>query len=64
MMENYKELGCLMNLKLHYLHSHIDYFPINLGDFSEEQGKRFQDIRRYKDNRNKISGLMECKHDG
>lgn len=46
MVENYKELGCLMNLKLHYLHSHIDYFPMNLGDFSEEQGERFhQDIK-------------------
>ena len=47
MLENYKKLGCLMNLKLHYLHSHIEYFPQNLGDFSEEQGERFhQDIKR------------------
>lgn len=34
-----------MNLKLHFLHSHLDYFPENLGDYSEEQGERFhQDI--------------------
>ena len=46
MMENYKKLGCLMNLKLHFLDSHIDYFPENLGDYSEEQGERFhQDIK-------------------
>jgi hypothetical protein len=45
LLKNFKELGCLMNLKLHFLHSHIDYFPENLGDFSEEQGERFhQDI--------------------
>ena len=52
LLENYQELGCLMNLKLHFLHSHLDYFPANLGDYSEEQGERFhQDIqemeRRY-----------------
>jgi len=48
-VKNYKELGCLMNLKLHYLHSHINYFPMNLGNFSEEQGKRFhQDIKTMK----------------
>ena len=35
-----------MNLKLHLLYSHIDEFPENLGDYSEEQGERFhQDIK-------------------
>ncbi|KYQ49069.1 hypothetical protein ALC60_11871 [Trachymyrmex zeteki] len=35
-----------MNLKLHFLDSHLDTFPENLGDFSEEQGERFhQDIK-------------------
>ena len=34
-----------MSYKMHFLHSHLDYFPSNLGDFSEEQGERFhQDI--------------------
>lgn len=46
MLSNFKEMGCLMNLKIHFLHSHIDYFPENLGDFSEEQGERFhQDFK-------------------
>ncbi|KMQ92437.1 ubiquitin-protein ligase e3b-like protein [Lasius niger] len=44
-VENFRKLGCLMNLKLHFLDSHIDYFPENLGDYSEKQGERFhQDI--------------------
>ncbi|EFN78917.1 hypothetical protein EAI_12044, partial [Harpegnathos saltator] len=43
-----------MSLKLHYLHSHLDFFPDNLGDVSEEQDERFhQDIkemeRRYQE---------------
>lgn len=46
MVTNFGKLGCLMNLKLHFLHSHINKFPDNLGDFSEEQGERFhQDIK-------------------
>lgn len=36
LLTNYKNLGCLMSLKVHYLHSHVDRFPDNLGDFSEE----------------------------
>ena len=35
-----------MRIKLHFLHSHLDRFPENLGDFSDEQGERFhQDIK-------------------
>ncbi|CAL1671987.1 unnamed protein product [Lasius platythorax] len=46
MIENFKELGCLMSLKIHFLDSHLDWFPQNLGDYSKEQGERFhQDIR-------------------
>ena len=30
-----------MSVKLHFLHSHLEYFPDNLGYYSEEQGERF-----------------------
>lgn len=46
MVKNFQKLGCLMNLKLHFLDSHLDNFPENLGDYSEEQGERFhQDMK-------------------
>jgi hypothetical protein len=46
MLENFKKLGCNMSVKVHFLHSHIEYFPENLGRFSEKQGERFhQDIK-------------------
>lgn len=46
MLSNYNNLGCLINLKLHFLHSHLNYFPENLGHCSEEQGERFhQDLK-------------------
>ncbi|KAI6659700.1 hypothetical protein LOD99_14625 [Oopsacas minuta] len=39
-------LGCNMSIKTHYLRDHLDRFPDNLGDMSEEQGERFhQDIK-------------------
>lgn len=45
MIHFFKELGCRMSVKMHFLHSHLDYFPANLGAYSEEQGERFhQDI--------------------
>jgi hypothetical protein len=46
MLEKFKILGCNMSVKLQFLHSHIDYFPENLGKVSEEQKERFhQDIK-------------------
>ena len=48
MVQNFKKLGCLMNLKLHFLDSHIDEFPPVLGDYSEEHGERFhQDMKEF-----------------
>jgi len=36
-----------MSVKVHFLHSHLDYFPENLGAMSEEQGERFhQDLKQ------------------
>ena len=41
----YRRLGCRMSIKLHFLHSHLDFFRSNLGAVSEESGERFhQDI--------------------
>ncbi|UYV76697.1 hypothetical protein LAZ67_14001794 [Cordylochernes scorpioides] len=42
---SYKALGCNMSLKIHFLHSHLDFFPDNLGAVNDEHGERFhQDI--------------------
>ena len=46
LIESNMRLGCNMSVKVHILHSHVDYFPENLGAVSEEQGERFhQDIK-------------------
>jgi hypothetical protein len=41
MLSHYKNLGCNMSIKVHFLHSHLSRFPENLGQYSEEQGERF-----------------------
>lgn len=42
----YKAIKANMSLKVHFLHSHLDFFPRNLGAMSDEQGERFhQDIK-------------------
>ena len=44
-----------MSVKVHFFHSHLDYFPENLGAMSEEQGERFhKDIK----NDTKIGGAL------
>jgi hypothetical protein len=40
MITKYQILGCRMTLKLHVLHSHLDFFGDNMGDISEEHGER------------------------
>ena len=42
LMNNFRILGSRMSIKMHFLISHLDYFPSNCGDYSEEQGERFQ----------------------
>nr|CAH7727961.1 unnamed protein product [Callosobruchus chinensis] len=40
-------MGCNIYLKVHFLHSHLDFFPENLGAVSDEHGERFhQDIAK------------------
>lgn len=45
-LDHFKKLGCKISVKVHFLHSHLDSFPENLGQYSEQQGKMLhQDIK-------------------
>jgi len=45
-LNSYRNLGYNMSIKVHFLFSHIENFPENLGDVSDEQGEGFhQDIK-------------------
>ena len=40
-----------MSLKIHFLRSHLDFFPNKLGDTSDEQGERLhQDLQKMEKN--------------
>ena len=43
----YREMGCLMSVKVHFLMCHLDFFPDNLGDFSDEHGERMHQVLRF-----------------
>lgn len=46
MLTAFRNLGCNMSIKMHYLFSHLSWFPENLGSMSDEQGERFhQDLK-------------------
>ena len=45
MLLAYRDLGCKMSIKLHFLHSNLVEFPSNSKAVSDEQGERFhQDL--------------------
>ena len=45
LLQSYQKLGCNMSLKIHFLHSHLGFFPENCGAVSDEHGGRFhQDL--------------------
>uniref|UniRef100_A0A0K2UZR5 Putative LOC100901472 [Metaseiulus occidentalis] n=1 Tax=Lepeophtheirus salmonis TaxID=72036 RepID=A0A0K2UZR5_LEPSM len=41
LIEDYKDMGCKMSIKIYFLHTHLTCFPDNLGDQSDGQGERF-----------------------
>jgi len=41
LVQSYKVMGCNMSLKVHFLDSHFDFLPENLGAVSTEHGERF-----------------------
>lgn len=45
-LKAFQKLGCNMSIKIHFLFSHLDIFPDNLGGRSDKQGDQFhQDIK-------------------
>ena len=59
MLACFEALGYSIRLKVHFLHAHLDYFPQNLVDMSEEHGECF-----YQDMKNSVPRSMGCIHDG
>jgi len=41
LLTSYKAMGCNMSLKIHFLESHLNFFPENLSEVSVEHGEKF-----------------------
>ena len=41
MLKSCERMGCQMSLTMNFLHSHLDFFPANLGAVSDKHGERF-----------------------
>ena len=41
MLDAYQNLGANISIKAHFLHNHLDRFPANCGDVSDEQGEHW-----------------------
>jgi len=39
LVQSYKAMGCNMSLKVHFLDSHLDFFPENIRSVSKEHGQ-------------------------
>jgi len=56
LLKSYEQSGCNMSVKVHFLHSHLNYFPENLEIMLEEQGESFHQDKK---NGEKIPGTLE-----
>ncbi len=46
LLRSFQDLGANMSIKVHFLFSHLDHFPINLSDVSDEHSEQsHQDIK-------------------
>ncbi len=62
LLDTFHKMACRMSLKIHFLHSHLDFFPKHLGAVSDEQGERFhQDIQG---NGKSLPRFLKWKYDG
>ena len=50
MIDSFHRQGVKMSLKIHFLDSHVKFFPSDLGKFSDQHGERFhQTIKNVED---------------
>ena len=51
LLKSHEDMGCRMSLKIHFLHSHLNFFRPNLGAVCDEHGERFhKDITKIESN--------------
>jgi hypothetical protein len=59
-LQSYEAVGCNMSLKIHFLHSHLDFFLQNLGSVSDELESVFTKALLLWKNGTKGCGALTC----
>jgi len=59
-LTSYKAMGYNMSLKIHFLESHLDFFPENLGEVSDEHSEDFTKTLWLWKSGTKASGPQIC----
>ena len=67
LLDSFHAIGCNMSIKVHFLKSHLNEFPANFGDVSDEHGECFhQDLKvveeRYQGRWNTRNGRLLLEH--
>jgi hypothetical protein len=61
LLQSYEAMGCNMSLKIHFLHSHLDFLTQNLGAASDGHGQHFhQDIAVMENGTKGSGGALTC----
>jgi len=60
LVKPYKAIGCNISLKVHFLDSHLDFFPENLGAVSDDTEGDFTRIFPPWKSSTKASGVPVC----
>ena len=55
LLDNFQKLGCNMSVKVYFFHSHLEYFPENLGVLKKEQDERFHHDIKIMEKRYRVS---------
>jgi len=58
LVDSYKQLGCNMSLKMHFLFSHPEILPLNCGDVRDEHGSASIKIFRWWSTGKKENGAL------
>lgn len=62
LLKSFENINVNMSLKIHFLNSHLDFFPENLGAVSDQHGERFHQtfarIESFYKNKSKYSSSM------
>jgi hypothetical protein len=60
LLQSYQKLGCNVSLKIHFPHSHLDFFSEKCGAVSDKHGERFHQLFHFFNGEETSRGMELC----